>query len=198
MKPTEMLNQIKNVLGIELSKLELAQMTLENGTVIEAEEFAPEMEVFIITEEDKIALPVGEYSLEDGRILVVEEAGIIKELKAAEAEAEEAPVEEVEAAEEMPIEEELPQEMGYVKKEEFAQAMEEVKSMIDEIRVIVDEAKAQEEMAKQVKEELSATPAAAPLKHNPEAQAKKEAFNFATKRAESTRDRVFSKLANLK
>lgn len=200
MKPTEMLNQIKNVLGIELSaeKLELAQMTLENGTVIEAEEFAPEMEVFIITEEDKIALPVGEYALEDGRILVVEEAGIIKELKAAEAEAEEAPVEEVEAAEEMPIEEELPQEMGYVKKEEFAQAMEEVKSMIDEIRVIVDEAKAQEEMAKQVKEELSATPAAAPLKHNPEAQAKKEAFNFATKRAESTRDRVFSKLANLK
>lgn len=200
MKPTEMLNQIKNVLGIELSaeKLELAQMTLENGTVIEAEEFAPEMEVFIITEEDKIALPVGEYSLEDGRILVVEEAGIIKELKAAEAEAEEAPVEEVEAAEELPIEEELPQEMGYVKKEEFAQAMEEVKSMIDEIRVIVDEAKAQEEMAKQVKEELSATPAAAPLKHNPEAQAKKEAFNFATKRAESTRDRVFSKLANLK
>lgn len=198
MKPTEMLNQIKNVLGIELSKLELAQMTLENGTVIEAEEFAPEMEVFIITEEDKIALPVGEYALEDGRILVVEEAGIIKELKAAEAEAEEAPVEEVEAAEEMPIEEELPQEMGYVKKEEFAQAMEEVKSMIDEIRVIVDEAKAQEEMAKQVKEELSATPAAAPLKHNPEAQAKKETFNFATKRAESTRDRVFSKLANLK
>lgn len=204
MKPTEMLNQIKNVLGIELSaeveetKVELAQMTLENGTVIEAEEFAPEMEVFIITEEDKIALPVGEYSLEDGRILVVEEAGIIKELKAAEAEAEEAPVEEVEAAEELPIEEELPQEMGYVKKEEFAQAMEEVKSMIDEIRVIVDEAKAQEEMAKQVKEELSATPAAAPLKHNPEAQAKKEAFNFATKRAESTRDRVFSKLANLK
>ena len=200
MKPTEMLNQIKNVLGIELSaeKLELAQMTLENGTVIEAEEFAPEMEVFIITEEDKIALPVGEYSLEDGRILVVEEAGIIKELKAAEAEAEEAPVEEVEAAEELPIEEELPQEMGYVKKEEFAQAMEEVKSMIDEIRVIVDEAKAQEEMSKQVKEELSATPAATPLKHNPEAQAKKEAFNFATKRAESTRDRVFSKLANLK
>lgn len=208
MKPTEMLNQIKNVLGIELSaeevtqevieKVELAQMSLENGTVIEAEEFAPEKEVFIITEEDKIALPVGEYALEDGRILVVEEAGIIKELKAAEAEAEEAPVEEVEAAEEMPIEEELPQEMGYVKKEEFAEAMEEVKSMIDEIRVIVDEAKAQEEMAQQVKEELSATPAAAPLKHNPEAEAQKEAFNIANKRAESTRDRVFAKLANLK
>ena len=58
-------------------------MTLENGTVLEAEEFAPEMEVFIITEEDKIALPVGEYAMEDGRILKVEEEGIIKEIKSA-------------------------------------------------------------------------------------------------------------------
>lgn len=198
-----MLNQIKNVLGIELSaeveevkaeetKVELAQMSLENGTIIEAEEFAPEKEVFIITEEDKIALPVGEYSMEDGRILVVEEEGIIKEIKSAEAE-EEAPEVEVEAAEE-----EEKEEMGYVKKEEFAEAMEEVKSMIDEIRVIVDEAKAQEEMAKQVKEELSATPAAAPLKHNPEAQVQKEMFNISNKKQGSTRDRVLSKIANLK
>jgi hypothetical protein len=204
MKPTEMLNQIKNVLGIELSaeveevkaeetKVELAQMSLENGTIIEAEEFAPEKEVFIITEEDKIALPVGEYSMEDGRILVVEEEGIIKEIKSAEAEEEEAPEVEVEAAEE-----EEKEEMGYVKKEEFAEAMEEVKSMIDEIRVIVDEAKAQEEMAKQVKEELSATPAAAPLKHNPEAQVQKEMFNISNKKQGSTRDRVLSKIANLK
>lgn len=199
-----MLNQIKNVLGIELSaeveevkaeetKVELAQMSLENGTIIEAEEFAPEKEVFIITEEDKIALPVGEYSMEDGRILVVEEEGIIKEIKSAEAEEEEAPEVEVEAAEE-----EEKEEMGYVKKEEFAEAMEEVKSMIDEIRVIVDEAKAQEEMAKQVKEELSATPAAAPLKHNPEAQVQKEMFNISNKKQGSTRDRVLSKIANLK
>ena len=88
--------------------------------------------------------------------------------------------------------------MGYVKRAEFAEAIEEVKSMIDEIRVIVDEAAAQEEMAKKVKKELSATPASAPFKHNPEAQAKKQSFNFSSKRAESTRDRVFAKLANLK
>jgi phosphatidate phosphatase PAH1 len=131
--------------------------------------------------------------MEDGRILVVEEEGIIKEIKSAEAEEEEAPEVEVEAAEE-----EEKEEMGYVKKEEFAEAMEEVKSMIDEIRVIVDEAKAQEEMAKQVKEELSATPAAAPLKHNPEAQVQKEMFNISNKKQGSTRDRVLSKIANLK
>lgn len=209
MKPTEMLNQIKNVLGIELSaeveevkaeevateetKVELAQMTLENGTILEAEEFAPEQEVFIVTEEDKIALPMGEYELEDGRILKVEEEGIISEIKSAEAEGEEAPEVEVEAAEE---------EMGYVKKEELAAAVEEIKAMIDELKAGMKE---KEEMAaeaakveEQVREELSATPASAPLKHNPEAEAKKEAFTIANKRAESTRDRVFAKLANLK
>jgi hypothetical protein len=216
MKPTEMLKEIKNLLGIELSaeveevkveaseevqaeaevaeateetKVEFAQMTLENGAVIEAEEFAPEAEVFIVTEEDRIALPVGEYELEDGQILIVVDEGIISEIKAPEAEVEV----EVEAAEE---------EMGYVKKEEFAAAVEEIKAMIDELKAGMKE---KEEMAAeaaeveaQVKEELSATPAAAPLKHNPEAQAQKEAFTFATKRRESTRDRVLSKISNFK
>jgi hypothetical protein len=213
MKPTEMLKEIKTLLGIELSaeveevkveaseevqaeaeetKVELAQMTLENGTVLEAEEFAAGQEVFIVTEEDKIALPVGEYELDDARVLVVEEEGIISEIKSAEAE-EEAPEVEVEAAEE---------EMGYVKKEEFAAAVEEIKAMIDELKAGMDK---KEEMAAeaaeveaQVKEELSATPAAEPLKHNPEGEAKKEAFNYATKRNQSTRDRVLAKLANFK
>ena len=205
MKPTEMLKEIKSLLGIELSaeevtqevteKVELAQMTLENGTILEAEEFAPKMEVFIVTEEDKIALPVGEYALEDGRILKVEEEGIIADIMAQESE--EAPAEEVEAAEE-----EENEELGYVKKEEFSAAVEEIKAMIDELKAGMKE---KEEMAaeaakveEQVREELSATPASAPLKHNPEAQAQKDAFNFSTKRAESTRDRVFAKLANLK
>jgi hypothetical protein len=196
MKPTEMLKEIKSLLGIELSaeeiKVELAQMTLENGTILEAEEFAPEQEVFIVTEEDKIALPVGEYALEDGRILKVEEEGIIADIMAQESE--EAPAEEVEAAEE-----EEKEEMGYVKKEEFAAAIDEIKAMIDEVKAGMKE---KEEMAaaveEQVREELSATPASAPLKHNPEAKAQKDAFNFSTKRAESTRDRVFAKLANLK
>ena len=195
MKPTEMLKEIKNLLGIELSaeveevqaeetKVELAQMILENGTVLEAEEFAPDFEVFIITEEDKIAVPVGEYEMEDGRILVVEEEGIIKEIKAEEAEVEE----EVEAAEEM----------AYVNKEEFAAAIDEIKAMIEEVKAGMKDKEEMAEVEAQVKEELSATPAAAPLKHNPEAESQKEVFNYATKRSGSTRDRVLAKLANFK
>jgi len=72
------IDQIKTLLGMEVK---LATMKLVNGTEIEAEVFEAENEVFIVSEEEKIALPVGEYELEDGKILVVVEEGIISEIK---------------------------------------------------------------------------------------------------------------------
>jgi len=198
--PLEMLKEIKSVLGIELSEeiqveqsteeTKLAQMTLENGTIIEAEEFAPEAEVFIVTEEDKIALPVGEYSLEDGMVLVVESEGIIKEIK--ELEGEESPEEEV-------IEEEVEaaEELSYATKEELA----EVKSMIEEIKAMIkdkeDMAAQTAEVEAQVKEELSSTPAAAPLKHNPEGNVETKKVTFGQNRPQSIQDRVFARIANI-
>ncbi len=194
-----MLKEIKSVLGIELSEVQveqsteetkLAQMTLENGTIIEAEEFAPEAEVFIVTEEDKIALPVGEYALEDGMVLVVESEGIIKEIK--ELEGEEAPEEEV-------IEEEVEaaEELSYATKEELA----EVKSMIEEIKAMIkdkeDMAAQTAEVEAQVKEELSSTPAAAPLKHNPEGNVETKKMVFGNNRPQSIQDRVFARIANI-
>jgi len=200
--PTEMLKDIKNILGIELSedvkeaesteqvetnleaeestKVELAQAKLDNGTVLEAEAFEAGNEIFIVTEDEKVAVPVGDYTMEDGKILVVAEEGIIGEIKEAEAE------EEVEAQEE---------EMAYATKEELA----EVKSMIEEIKAMI---KDKEEMAEakeeaMLKEELS-KPAAAPLKHNPETESNKNQVLFSQRRATSTRDRVFQKIANLK
>ena len=190
--PLEMLKEIKSVLGIELSEVQveqsteetkLAQMTLENGTIIEAEDFAPEAEVFIVTEEDKIALPVGEYALEDGMILVVEAEGIIKEIK--EATSEEVVEEEVEAAEE---------EMSYATKEELA----EVKSMIEEIKAMIKDKEDMAAVEEQVKEELSSQPAAAPLKHNPEAGSVTKKLVFGQNRPQSTRDTVFARIANIK
>lgn len=193
--PLEMLKEIKSVLGIELSeeKVEqstetnLAQMTLENGAIIEAEEFSPEAEVFIVTEEDKIALPVGEYALEDGMILVVETEGIIKEIKEATAE-EEVVEEEVEAAEESDKEE-----MAYATKEELS----EVKAMIEEIKAMIKDKEEMAAVEEQVKEELSSTPAAAPLKHNPEAENKTKKIVFGNNRPQSIQDRVFSRIANI-
>ena len=174
MNTIDMLNQIKTLLGVEdTEKVELAQMTLENGTVLEAEVFEANNEVFIITEEEKIALPVGEYTLEDGRILAVEEEGIIKEIKATE-------TEEVEAAEE---------EMAYVTREEFGQAIDEIKAMIESL------GKKEEEMAEEVKEELSAQePATEPLKHNPEEQIVQKFRKLSHNKKGTTTDLIFSKL----
>ena len=187
--PLEMLKEIKSVLGIELSETpteetKLAQMTLENGTIIEAEEFAPEFEVFIVTEEDKIALPVGEYALEDGMILVVETEGIIKEIKEATSEEVEEEEVEVEAAEE---------EMSYANKEELA----EVKSMIEEIKAMIKDKEEMAAVEEQVKEELSSQPAAAPLKHNPEGNVQTKKVTFGQNRPQSIQDRVFARIANI-
>ena len=197
MKSTEILDKIKTFLGEEkieqieetqleeqveesTEKVELAQAKLDNGTVLEAEAFEAGNEIFIVTEDERVAVPVGEYQMEDGQILVVSEEGIIGEIKAAEAEESE---EEVEAEEE---------EMAYVSKEEFESAVEEIKGMINELKEVKEEMAQVEE---QVKQELSETPAVEPIAHNPEA---KQEFKvrFGQNRKETALDRVMKKLTN--
>lgn len=192
MKSTEILNKIKTYLGEEVKEespkeaLELAQLKLENGTVLEADAFKAGNEVFILTEDEKVAVPKGDYLMEDGRMLVVEEEGLIAEIKAAE---EKEPT--VEEEDRTDAEEEK-EEMQYVRKEEFENAVEEIKGMIKELK---DEKKEKEEMAEQVKEELSKTPAVEPISHNPEAQEKFK-VRFGQNRKETALDRVMKKLTN--
>jgi len=82
------INQIKTLLNMEVK---LEQMKLADGmTVLEADSFEAGMEVFIVTEdEQKIPLPVSNpempYEMEDGRILIVLEEGLISEIKEMEA-----------------------------------------------------------------------------------------------------------------
>lgn len=167
MKALEVLNQIKGILGIELSeqKVQLATMRLANGTEIEAEEFVADKEVFIVGEEgEKIALPVGEYTLEDGKILSVVEEGLIAEIK--DATEEEAPVEEVEEEVEAEAEDAKVKsktestQVVYATKEE----VDEVKSMIAEIKTLLEK----EPIEEIADVELSAE-VVEPIAHNPEA-----------------------------
>jgi outer membrane biosynthesis protein TonB len=203
MEAKTMLNSIKQVLGMEVK---LEQQTLENGTIIEAESFEVGQEVFIITDDEKVAVPAGEYQLEDGRILVVNEGGEIAEIGAKEEE-------EVEAKDEEKEEEK--QEMGYATKEELAEVkemIEEIKAMlepkeemseepkeelskeVEQVEVVAEEVV--EEVVEQVKEELS-QPAVEPLTHNPEANAKRKVeFKYAKNRKASVLDRVLNKLNN--
>jgi hypothetical protein len=102
MKATDVLKRIMTELSSvksEAVEVKLEQMSLENGTVLEADAFEAGNEVFIVNEEERIALPVGEYPIGDDRILVVSEEGIIGEIKPMEQEEVEAEVEEVEASE---------------------------------------------------------------------------------------------------
>ena len=138
MKANEILNKIKNIVGekVELSeeKIEMAEITLENGTVLVAESFEAGKSVFIKTDDEQIALPIGEYELEEGKILVVSEEGLIDSIKEAAEEAveEEELSEESEEVKETELEEEEKKEMEYVTKEEFKSAVEEIKGMIEE------------------------------------------------------------------
>ena len=207
MNTNDMIEKIKDVLNLS-EEVKLEQQTLENGAVLEAEAFEAGKEVFIVTEDEKVAVPIGEYELEDGKILVVAEEGLIAEIKEA---GEEAPEEEVEAEEDVVLEEEK-EEMGYATKEELA----EVKEMIEEIKAMLEPKEEMsaddlgnlmtEELAKHEKVELSESsegleaelnePAAEPIKANPEAKENKTNFKFASKRKMSTLDRVMSKIIN--
>ena len=66
MKATEILKNIKTFLGEETPEnveVKLAQAKLENGTLVESESFKAGDEIFIITDDEKVAMPVGEYVL---------------------------------------------------------------------------------------------------------------------------------------
>lgn len=207
MNTNDMISKIKEVLNLS-EEVKLEQQALENGTVLEAEAFESGNEVFIVTEDEKVAVPVGEYELEDGRILVVAEEGLISEIKTEEAE-EEAPAEEVEASEDVELEEEKE---GYATKEELA----EVKSMIEEIKAMLEPKEdlsaeelgnlITEELCKHEKVELSEVPeevqeelnqpAAEPIKANPETKQNLSKFNISQNRRLSTLDRVMAKFNN--
>jgi len=202
MKATDMLNKVKELIGVELSQeVKLAQATLENGTVIESEDFAVGSEVFIVTEDEKVALPVGDYTLEDGETLIVEQEGVIASIGATE---EEAPAEE-----EVEAKEDEKEEMGYATKEELAEVkamIEEIKSMLEPKEEMSEEApntiKSEETTTKTVyaseeEVELSAEPIAK-ITHNPEAETKKNLNLFSQKRPSNTADRVMQRIANIK
>jgi len=166
-------------------KVEFANMKLADGTLLEAEAFEAGRNVFLVGEDDeKVAAPVGEHTLEDGMILVIVEEGVISEIKeAAEEVAEEAP--EVELEVEQAADE-------YVSKQEFESAVSEIKEMIQAMMPKEEEMKAEES----VELELSADEAPAAKKVAAAPVEKKIEMNqIASKGGRNTLSRVMSKLA---
>lgn len=192
MNATEVLSKVKTLLGVEPSNLDvqaetvqLEELTLENGTVLEADKFEAGNEIFIKTDEDRIPLPAGEYELEDNRILIIKTEGMIEDIKNSE--------EVVEETQDTNLEhtpdhkEEDKKEMAYATKDELtslAESVEEVKNQLKEvIEKMMDNKEEKEEMSKQ--EELS-KPAAEGIKHSPEAEDTKLGSRFAVNKNQNT------------
>lgn len=194
MKATDLLEKIKTLLS---AKVNLAEMTLENGTILEAESFATGESVFIKTDDERVALPIGEYTLEDGRMLIVEEEGIIAEIKeeTAEMPAEELAEVEVEVEPESydtPKAAEQVEDVLQAVVEAIAPEIEKIQEEVAEMKKQLEEVK----MEYKKKEEMAAqTPAAKPKKHSPEA-AKAAPTRLATRRPATTMDIVMQKLNN--
>jgi hypothetical protein len=174
---------------VEEVKVEMANMRLANGVVIEAESFEAGQNVFLVGEDDeKVAAPVGEHELEDGRVLVIVEEGVIAEIK----EVEEAPAEEEEVEVEQAAEEE---EMGYVTKEEFESAVSEIKEMIANMMPQEEEMSATEEVVEeQVEMSVDEAPAAKKVAVAP-VEKKVDMNRYAKKAPQDTLSRVLSKLS---
>jgi len=192
MKATKMLNDIKTLLNIEVN---LEEMKLENGTVITTEALEKGNEVFIVTDDEKVAMPVGEYILEDGKLLIVEEEGIIADVRDVSddvpAKEEEEPKEETEDLEE---EADVADWKGMEKRiKNLEDAIADLKADKVEKSEVEEKEEMSEEVKEEVKEELSA--AAKPIKHNPEGEVKqKRNMEFAKGKFGTTLDRVLNKL----
>ena len=200
-----MLKRIQTLLN---TRVELEDRKLDNGTVISADEFVEGQPVFIVTEDERIPMPVGEYQMEDGSMLVIEEEGVIAEVKAAE-EAEEEVVEE-EATEE--VEEEMSEvkepkkvvestvvetHFSDEQKSELVEAiLSSVNPLIEELQNKVSELEAKlsvevQEVVEEPKQELSKA-----FKHTPEVKSEKKQILFSQNRTLTTFDRVLSKISN--
>jgi hypothetical protein len=174
------INEIKTLLGMEVN---LAQMKLKDGvTVIEAEMFEAEQAVFIVNGEEKVPVPVGEYELEDGMILVVAVEGVIAEIKEVVIE-EEAPEAEVEVEVEAQAEPTTPKRIvESVSKEMFFAEIEKLQAQIAEL--------------KSVKQELSSDVIVEPLTHSPEVRNEVKLNKLSPNRQMTTQDIVMAKLFN--
>ena len=198
MNEKSILNKVRTLLGLEVK---LETMKLSDGvSMLEADAFEAGQPVFILTEdEQKIPLPIGEYELEDMRILVVIEEGVIAEIREAaqveeEVVEEEAPAveEEVEAATETAAPKKT---IESIVKESFFSEIEALKKENEELKAKLS-AQTPEVAEEVAPVELSEEPK--PISFNPENSQATDVFKFAAKRNATTMDTVLSRISNIK
>lgn len=192
------IDKVRKLVGMDVSKsqINLATETLNEGeATIEAEVFEAGEAVMIVNEDERIPLPVGEYKLDNGMILVVEEEGVIASISEMEEEVKEEEVkeegEEEVAASDNKSKTPLPRTIIESITKETKFSVEEMEAKDSEIT----ELKAKLEALNNVEEvELAATP----ITHNPESTNEVGGFKFGANRKTSLTNSIMSKIANIK
>ena len=218
MNTTEILTKIKTLLGVESEVVRLAQMKLEDGLTIVESDFEAGAEIMIVTEDGKVAMPVGDYTLEDGRLIVVKEEGLIEEIKEAkEEEVTEEVVEEEARSEEDKEEykeetktpkkviESITKESFFSEIEKLKEENETLKKELEGLKLSSEETSVENtkeesvETKEEVKEttevELSTEEEPSPIVFNPENEKEIEGFNYSKNRMPTTLDRIMEKLS---
>lgn len=179
MNAKEQLNKIRTLLGLQVK---FEQAKLVDGAVVEAEQFEPEFSIGIVTENGIVPMPVGVYETEEGKLITVEQEGVIAKVEDKPAEVEEpvlqnepiaAPEQEVQAK----------RIVESVSKETFFEIIEKMAKETEALKLELAE-------LKQVKE----TPTAEPIVHNPENQKKVELQKYG--KPSSVRENIYKQLFN--
>lgn len=213
MNTSEILSKIKTLLGGETHEVALAQMKLMDGlTIVESESFKAEDSISIITEDGKVAMPEGSYELEDGRLLIVKQEGIIFEVKEKEEEEKEDVKEDIkedieketksETKEEYSEENTTPKKViESITKESFFAEIEKLKNEnnvlrkeIEDLKLSAEDKTEEVETEKTEETKLATIEEVSPIVHNPENKKTTEGFKFAQNRNETTFDRVLKRL----
>lgn len=187
------INTIKTYLGMEVK---LAQMKLADGvTILEFDSLEVGKEVFIVSENGNVHLPMGEYELEDGNILEVYKNGIIGEVKSKEEE--QPPLEEEEPA--MPVEASVEPQQA-VKKVIKSTIEEQHFAEIEKLKAEIVELKSMIEQKEEVKEEvieLAQEEEVKPISFNPENVNEIKAVKLTSQKL-SSRDKILNTIYNNK
>ena len=190
----EQVNELLRKIGLKAVEVKLEQiLTADGQAALEAEVFEAGQPVFIVNEDERIPLPVGEYEMAEDMILKVVEEGIIasfekKEIEeeAAEVEAEEKEMEEVAASEEPTATPVAKKVVESVSKETYFSA-EERESLIAELKAQILAELSKEDEKEETTEEVELSK---PIQHNPENVQPREQISF-NKKEQSLKSMVY-------
>jgi hypothetical protein len=205
--PKDILNRVYEiVMGKETEeavKVELAQIKTADGqAIMEAEAFEIGQAVFVVTEEGNIPVPMGEYVLEGGLKVKVDEQGVIVEVETEGEEIEEVEAKDMEEKEEVmgedKMEAKMPKKIIKTKTEmeesyfnKFDARLSAIERTNEDLKAVNVQLSAENE---ELKRQLNETPAEH-TKFNPDAEVKRDfQFKIGAKRNETIQDRVFNSL----